>query len=91
LFCFLLAFAALQPHTGNGPRNAGSALFLPSLLTLARGSRTALNIDIPEHRPGREVLDPDFACHFGSGLAAPHDAELSSRTLVENVDSFSWL
>jgi hypothetical protein len=30
VFCFLLAFAVLRPHTANGPRNAGSALFQPS-------------------------------------------------------------
>ena len=60
-------------------------------LPLTYSGGTALRIYVPEHRPSGEVLDPDFAGHFGSRLPAPHDAELTSRALVKNVDGISRL
>src|SRR4029077_10471087 len=63
----------------------------PIKLTLAHRGRTAQRVDIPKSGLDRKILDSDFAGHFGSGLAAPHNAELRFGAQVQNVDNVARL
>ena len=61
------------------------------MLSLARGGGAAERIDIPKFDIGGNIFNPDFAGHFGARLAAPHDAELSFRALVQNINHVAGL
>ena len=60
-------------------------------LSLSYSRGAAERIDIPEAGVDGKIFYSDFAGHFGSGLAAPHDAELRFGAKVKHVDYISRL
>src|SRR6267154_1644925 len=60
-------------------------------LPLSHRSRAAQRIHIPEPDVSRKIFESHFSRHFGSGLAAPHDAELRFGSLIQNVNYVAGL
>jgi hypothetical protein len=96
LLRFVLAFALFSLHTANGPRRAGfqpsprpSPILSP--LALPRRRSTTQRIYIPKIGINGKILHSNFTGHFGSGLAAPHDAELRLGAQVQNIYHVSRL
>src|SRR5580704_4911742 len=58
-------------------------------LALACSGSTAQRIDIPKPGVNRKVLNSDFPGQFGSGSAAPNDAELRFGAQVHHVNHVS--
>jgi hypothetical protein len=60
-------------------------------LALAGGGCAAQRIDVPKSGVSGKIFDSNFTGHFGSRLAAPHDAELRFGAEVKNIHYVSRL
>jgi hypothetical protein len=60
-------------------------------LALTHCSRAPQRIYIPNLYVRRKILDSHLACHWRSRLAAPYDAELRFRSLIQDINQIPWL